>query len=140
MFMNKGESPCEVELVVYRVKKNGVQGISNEFADFNITQQLENPIIMGMMKKTLGYVGTDMPSSASTATYTPVKDDWIDDPSRPFLPKNRFIDQSIMPFVEENRVKLVLQSGQRRPFQLKLGGIKYDPARATLRRDQLNDS
>lgn len=134
MFMNKGESPCEVELIVYRIKKNGVQGVPSKFTDLDLYNQLEIPITTGMMRKTLGYIGTDAPVSGSSSTHIPNINDWIKDPSRPFLPKNRFVDQSETPYVEENRVKLTLQSGQRRPFQLKLGGIKYDPSRSVIKK------
>lgn len=130
LFMNKGQSPCEVEIIVYRTKKNGIQGVAGKFGDFDIQTQLEGPITQGMMKKVLSGIGTDY-----TATgYTPASSDWVGNPDYPFLPKNRFIDQSSTPFTEVNRVKLCMQSGQRRPFQLKLGGIKYNPCTSVLRK------
>ena len=134
LFMNKGESPLELEVVVYRVKKNGVQGVPSSFDDLDIPTQLEQPITRGMMTKTLGAIGTDLIDDADDAAHTPIFKDWITNPSRPFLPKNRFIDQSSTPYIEESRVKLVIQSGQRRPFQLKLGGHQYDPANLVLRK------
>jgi len=130
LFMNKGESPCEVELIVYRTKKNGLQGVPGQFSDFNIDTQLEGPISQGMMRKVLSGIGTDLPPSG----YKPTPTDWVSNPNFPFLPKSRFIDQSSTPFTEVQRVKLCMQSGQRRPFQLKLGGIKYNPGASVLRK------
>ena len=129
LFMNKGESPCEVEIVVFRIKKNGVQAAPTDFNSVSLSQQLETPIGDGMMRKILGGISTDRCPSGS---HVPSATDWVSDPSRPFLPKNRFIDQALTPYTEVNRVKLVLQSGQRRPFQLKLGGIQYDPSKSVL--------
>jgi hypothetical protein len=129
LFMNKGESPCEVELVVYRVKKTGVQGVPYNFSELALTTQLERPICEGMMRKTLGAVSTDL---CPPGAHVPSSPDWVSNPARPFLPKNRFIDQASTPYTEVNRVKLCLQSGQRRPFQIKLGGVQYDPSKAVL--------
>ena len=128
MFMNKGESPCEVEIVVYRVKQNSVQGVPTKFDDFSIADQLESPITQGMLRKTIGAISTDMPNVFSQS---PHAIDWVTDPRVPFLPKNRFTISSRTPYSEVNRVKLCMQSGQRRPFQLKLGGVQYDPSKRT---------
>lgn len=128
LFMNKGESPCEVELVVYRVKKTGVQGVPTKWSDLAFKSQLEAPITQGMVKKVLSGLGTD----AMAGGHVPAGSDWVSNPNYPFLPKSRFIDQSSTPYTEVQRVKLVMQSGQRRPFQLKLGGIKYDPTTNVL--------
>jgi hypothetical protein len=128
LFMNKGESPLELEVVVYRIKKSGTQGVSTDFNSFDIKTQLEMPICQGMINKTLG----GFANQSQQDGYTPLISDWINAPSRPYLPKNRFMDQSQTPFTEVNRVKLTIQSGQRRPFQIKLGGVEYDPTKLVL--------
>ena len=128
LFMNKGESPLDLEVIVYRIKKSGTQGVATDFNAFDIKNQLEIPICQGMINKTLG----GFANQGQQDGYTPLISDWINDPSRPYLPKNRFMDQSQTPFTEVNRVKLTIQSGQRRPFQIKLGGVEYDPTKLVL--------
>lgn len=124
LFMNKGDGPLTLEIVVYRVKKNGGQQVPIKWSHFNITSQLETPIGEGYVNKVYGVLGTD-----KIGTVKPAATDVVTDPSKPFLPNNRYINQSELAYKEVERVKLCINSGERRPFQLKLGGAKYDPAK-----------
>lgn len=135
LFMNKGDGPLSLEIVVYRVKKNGVQQIPIKWSHFNITSQLETPIGEGYVNKVYGHLGTDKVGSEK-----PAATDVVTDPSKPFLPSNRFINQSELAYKEVERVKLCINSGERRPFQLKLGGSKYDPAKEARVNTQLNSN
>lgn len=135
LFMNKGIGPLAVEVVVYRVKANGNQGVPSKFSDFDLNDQLEEVISKGNFQKYLGGFGTDnlAPTSAPITGKRSVSS-WYTEPDLPFLPSCRQIDQSELAYKEVQRLKVCLQPGERRPFQVKLGGEKYDPTSLVRRK------
>lgn len=139
LFMNKGESPLKLEIIVYKAKHNTSQ-IPIRFDQYDIEKQLEDVIGEGYVRKVLSDIGTDDViedvGDGNQPPVLPLKTDVVTDPSRPFLPTGRFVKQADLGYREHERVKLVLQSGERRPFQLVLGGMKYDPVTQVRRHDQ----
>ena len=121
LFMNKGIGGLIVQVIVYRTKKN-TTGIPARFSDFSIANQLELPIRLGNKKKYQEGFGTDDLGGEKRSST-----DWITDPTLPYLPTCHQIEQSQLAYKEVERVKITMTSGERRPFQLKLGGEKYDP-------------
>jgi hypothetical protein len=111
LFMNKGIGPLAVEVVVYRVKANGAQGIPSKFAEFDLNAQLEQVISKGNYQKYLGGFGTDDLGPASGITGKRTTASWYTDPDLPFLPSCRQIDQSELAYKEVQRIKVCLQPG-----------------------------
>ncbi len=126
-FMNKGESPLEVEVIVYKVKKNQmIIGAMPGNVDFE--QLLEDPIKLGYHKSQADRLGTDRLNGRESVLM-----DCVTNPRFPFLPQTKKTLQSTIPFKEVERVRVTLQCGERRPVVLELGGEIYDPANKPLK-------
>lgn len=128
LFMNKGIGPLSVEVVVYRVKQGGVQGVPSKYADLDLVNQLEKPISQGNFNKYMAGFGTDNLAFNGQINGARTETSWYTEPDLPYLPSCREIDQAALAYKEVQRIKVCLQAGERRPFQLKLGGEKYDPS------------
>lgn len=130
VFMNKGEGPCKVELVVYKIKKRGNATLSSKFSQFSISDSLLSGIKQGYYDKIVARAGTDYLNGRP-----PVSADCVTNPAHPFLPISRYTTKSEIPFSEVQRVSVILPAGARRPVKIVLGGDKYDPANFTGRTD-----
>lgn len=123
IFMNKGEAPIEVEIIVYRAKKQGLAQSPVTFEPTGgLNKSLKDPIAKGYLEKRVNAFGT-----VNVAGRVPLQGDCITEARFPFLPQTSKIKQSECAFVEDRRVKFVMQSGARRPFVIQLGGDVYDP-------------
>lgn len=119
--MNKGDSPLQLELIVYKVKKTQ-QLIGKAASGLDFEQFIEDPVKQGFTKNQVGYIGTD-----DVGGRAPDGSDVVTNPRFPFLPQTKSIAQGVMPFREVERVRVTIQSGERRPIVLELGGDEYDP-------------
>lgn len=133
-FMNKGETACQVEVIVYRVKKTGNASNYSTFSGFDLDSTLLAPIKQGYVNKLGAYAGTDWLASGRT----PVSTDCVTNPAHPFLPQTRYTCRTDIPFAESQRIKVTIPSGTRRPMKIYLGGKKYDPANTTGRHVSLS--
>ena len=77
------------------------------------------------------YPGTDKLSNNPAAS-----DDFFENPSKPFMPSNRFVKQSDLHYKEYTRQSFALASGDRRHVQFKLGGDIYDPVDDIIKSNQ----
>jgi len=122
LFMNKGDGPIEVELVVYRVKKQSNLIPASFKADRKLKESLTTPVSQGYLEKRLARFGT-----VNLGGRQPDIDDCLVSPQHPFLPITSQAKQSDIAFREEKRFKFSMDSGSRRPVTLKLGGKVYNP-------------
>lgn len=121
--MNKGEGPCKVEVIVYRIKKAGNATLKAAFDSFDINDSLIAPVKQGYIDKIAERAGTDYLNGRP-----PVSTDCVSNPAHPFMPITRYTDQSRVPFVEVQRIPIIIPAGSRRPVKIIFGGDKYDPS------------
>jgi hypothetical protein len=123
--MNKGDGPLEVEIVVFRMKKNGRSLLSPNYSasESALNSTLLDPIKKGYLDKRMSKFGT-----VNLGGRQPVLTDCVTNPAHPFLPQTSQIKQTELAFKEDRRIKFTLESGARRPVDIKLGGAVYDPA------------
>jgi hypothetical protein len=122
-FMNKGEGPIEIEVIVYKTKKQGLAQLPTAYSSTGLDSVLFDPIKAGYLEQRLAKFGT-----VNIKGRVPEANDCVEFARFPFLPHSSKIKESQLAFREERRIKFVMQSGSRRPFTISLGGDVYDPA------------
>ena len=122
-FMNKGEGPIEIEVIVYKTKKQGLAQLPTAYSATGLHSVLFDPIKQGYLEQRLAKFGT-----VNVKGRVPESADCVEYARFPFLPHTSKIKESQLAFREERRIKFVMQSGSRRPFTISLGGDVYDPA------------
>jgi len=124
LFMNKGDGPLEVELVVFCVKKTAKSLLSPNFSTLQpvLKEPFLDPIKQGYKDKRLSRFGT-----VNLGGREPELNDCLTNPAHPFLPYCSQTKQSEVALKEVKRIKFSLESGSRRPIDIKLGGSVYDP-------------
>lgn len=126
-FMNKGEGPAKVELIVYKFKKNHdvhVQNTDAHQAQTNEYTSLTDPIKQAWVDTKTQYYPTNL---VSTDGYRPNLHDVTENPRYPLLPKLKKIKESDMPYSEIARYECLVPSGSRKVYQIVLPGEVYNP-------------
>ncbi|HHZ82362.1 MAG TPA: hypothetical protein EYN64_06560 [Flavobacteriales bacterium] len=127
VFSNKGMFSAEIELVLYRIKKNKSPKVSSDNDERHACPgmayaSLYTPIIEGYVKQVADKFGTD-----DLGGRDEIGADVLNDPKFPYLPKLSKTKQGDLPYAEVMRKKFVLAPGGRRPVNIVLPGDVYDP-------------
>ena len=136
-FMNKGQGPAKVELVLFKVKKTHL--MSNRAIDYE--NDLEYPMNKSIAAISDGWVNSNN-AIASTEAYdgrVPIADDVQTNPHFPFLPQLKRTRQRNVDFSEVGRQTFALTSGARRDVVFQLPGEVFNPVNiATMTPQDLN--
>lgn len=135
-FANKGDGPCQCELIVYKVKRQNTY-LSHALVDYiqkdgtnvvdlshkGIPKFLHPPLEEGVKeqynaKSSSGVIGGNDDPNADMFTH----------PGKKLYPQSRYTRQSALPYKEVQRTPFTMISGGRRSVALKFGGDVYDPA------------
>lgn len=131
-FMNKGDAPLVCNIAVFKVKSNNqTSSRAYKYNDTEILDHIKSALKDGQKAAEEKYPGTDKLSS-NPAAY----EDFFENPSKPFMPSNRYVKQSDLHYKEYTRQSFALASGDRRFVQFKLGGDIYDPTDDLIKTNQ----
>jgi len=124
-FMNKGQGPAKIELILFKVKKTHL--MSNRISDYE--NNLEYPMNKSIEAMADGWINNNN-AIASTEAYdgrVPTGDDIQTNPHFPFLPQLKRTRQRNVDFSEVGRQTFALTSGARRDVVFQLPGEVFNP-------------
>lgn len=131
VFSNKGIFAADVEIVLYRIKKNSSVAACSSTATGGTEStvsltlpyaQLADPIGDGYVKSVKDKYGTD-----NLGGRLPAASDIAINPRVALMPKTKPTMQSNLPYAEVVRKKFTIPCGARKPITLNFPGVVYDP-------------